>query len=690
MPATAATYVALTEQRPGDDPTGAPAVATLRDVGPREPTAAGETFNAMVHGDAQRQVRATRERYLAKSLETELPDGQVCLDLARCDYELGNLDDAFAWVARAIDADDSFITWMSAARLLADLKRSARPSCRRRLKVAITGSWTTGQFAAMLGVAALRAGIDLDLHEADFGQYRQDIIDPGSSLYRVQPDVLLIAVHEGAAELPAGSDAPGDAVEAECERWAGLWELAGRRCGAPIVQHGFAVRPDPALGHLATRVTGSRHAMLEMLNLRLAAEAPASVHIVDCDRVAADFGKRRWFDDRYWHIAKQAVALDALPLLARHTAAVMSAAVGLSRKCLAFDLDNTIWGGVIGEDGIAGIELGASPRGEAYVALQDYIVQLKERGVVLAVVSKNDEADAKRAFESHPDMRLRLADIASFIANWGDKPANLRRLAAELGLALDAIVFLDDNPAERESVRQALPEVEVLVVPDEPVGILQALSRSLLFEPASLTEEDRSRAALYRARGETARLRSATGSVEDFYRSLDMKAAVAPFDDLHLPRIVQLIGKTNQFNLTVRRHGAPAVRAFMEDPDHVTLYLKLRDRFADHGLVAAAIGEKQGGTLDIDTFLMSCRVIGRTVERELFRQLATRALELGCERIRGTYMPSVRNGVVRELYAALGFEPIGMDADGSTIWEYDVTRRGVPASEFISGWSGAP
>jgi FkbH-like protein len=658
-------------------------------VTPREPTAVGKTVSAVNPGAAQHEdVQATRERYLAQSLETELPDGRVCLELARCEYELGSLDDAFAWVARAIDADDSFTTWMSAARSLAEFKRSARPPCRRRLKVALTGSWTTGQFGAMLGVAALRAGIDVDLHEADFGQYRQEIIDPNSSLYRFEPDVIIIAVHEGAAELPARNDAAGDAVDAECERWAELWKLAGERCAASIVQHGFALRPDTALGHLATRVTGSRHAMLQMLNLRLAAEAPASVHIVDCDRVAASFGKHRWFDDRYWHIAKQAVALDALPLLARHTAAVAAAAAGLSRKCLAFDLDNTIWGGVIGEDAIAGIELGATPRGEAYAALQDYIVQLKDRGVVLAVVSKNNEADAKVAFETHPDMRLRLADIASFIANWQDKPANLRRLAAELSLGLDAIVFLDDNPAEREIVRQALPEVEVLVVPDEPVGILQALSRSLLFEPASLTEEDRSRAALYQARGETARLRSATGSVDDFYRSLEMKAAVAPFDDLHLPRVVQLLARTNQFNVTVRRHGAPAVRSFMQDPDHVTLYLKLRDRFGDHGLVAVAIGEKRGATLDIDTFLMSCRVIGRTVERELFKQLAMRALELGCTCIRGTYVPSTRNEVVRGLYGALGFESAATHADGSTAWEYDLAGRGIPPSEFISGWSG--
>jgi FkbH-like protein len=660
--------------------------ATLADVRPAEPIDPDEQTSAEARGDEARRrgdSRVATELYLAQSREMEIPDARLCLKLAGCSYELGDVDTAFAWVARVVDAGDSFTFWMGAARLLAELRRSARPRCRRRVKAALTGTYTTGQLAGLLGVAALRAGIDLEVSESPFGQYRQDIVDPDSSLYRFEPDVVVIAAHEGAATLPQFSNAAGRDVDSEFERWAGLWHVANERSGAWIVQHGFVIRPDSPFGHLAPRLGGSRYAMMQTLNARIAEEAPDFVRIVDCDRIASVFGKQRWFDDRYWHLARQAVALDALPILARHTIGVMAASLGLSRKCLAFDLDNTIWGGVIGEDGVEGIDLGATPKGEAFAALQEHIVQLKERGVVLAVVSKNNESDARDAFTRHPDMHLHLDDVASFVANWDDKPANLRRVAAELGLGLDAIVFLDDEPVEREIVRQALPDVEVLVVPSDPVGSLQTLSRSLLFEPSTLTEEDRSRAAHYRARAETAKFQSAARSLDDFYRSLDMEARVAPLDELHLPRVVQLLAKTNQFNLTTRRHGESVLRSFMEDPRYVALYLKLRDRFADHGLVAVTIAEIAGPVMDIDTFLMSCRVIGRTVERKLMERLSAHALERGCTRLRGAYVPSARNQVVERLYDTLGFHRTGRDPEGSTTWEYDLAGRGIIKSDFI-------
>ena len=341
--------------------------------------------------------------------------------------------------------------------------------------------------------------------------------------------------------------------------------------------------------------------------------------------------------------AKQAVALDALPLLARHTAAVLAAWLGLSRKCLVLDLDNTLWGGVIGEDGLAGIELGAGVAGEAFVAFQGYLLDLKERGVILAVVSKNNEADAREPFEHHPDMAITLDDIAVFVANWEDKPTNLRRIAETLNIGLDALVLVDDNPAERQIVRQLVPEVDVVVLPPNPSGYVRALSEYLDFEPGTFTREDRNRAAQYRARAQALALERSASSIEDFYRSLRMRATIAPFDELHLARIVQLIGKTNQFNLTTRRHDVAAVRRMMADEEVVHLYLKLADRFADHGLVALLIARRDGDALDIDTWLMSCRVIGRTVEHAMVGSLCRRARELGCSPLRGTYVPSAKN-----------------------------------------------
>jgi FkbH-like protein len=378
----------------------------------------------------------------------------------------------------------------------------------------------------------------------------------------------------------------------------------------------------------------------------------------------------------------------ALHVLADQVRRVVQARAGLSRKVLALDLDNTLWGGVIAEDGLPGIQLGAGARGEAHVAFQEHLRALRSRGVLLAVVSKNNDADAREPFERHPDMRLALSDIAVFVANWEDKATNIRTVAATLGIGLDSLVFVDDNPAEREIVRQVLPEVEVPVLPEDPSGYVRALSDTLLFESVALTAEDRGRAEQYRARAAAVELQQRAGSLEAFYDSLGMEAVVAPFDELNLARIVQLIGKTNQFNVTTRRHGASAVRAFMEDPRAVTMYLRLRDTFTDHGLVAVLVAEQDGERLDIDTWLMSCRVIGRTVEDEMLARLCEIAVERGCTRVRGTFVPTAKNHVVRDLFERLGFALVA-EEDGRTTWEYDIDEKGVPRSEHINARAAA-
>jgi FkbH-like protein len=472
-------------------------------------------------------------------------------------------------------------------------------------------------------------------------------------------------------------------VAAEAGRWQSLWERVSARTGARVVQHTFAVRHDPALGHLAARMPGSRYAMLHELNAELGRRAGDEVALVDCERLADTWGKSRWFDDRYWFLAKQAVALDALPLLARHTAAVIAADVGLARKCLVLDLDNTLWGGVVGEDGLAGLRLGEGAEGEAYVAFQERILELKRKGIVLAVASKNDEADARSVFEEHPSMRIRLDDIACFAANWDTKVDNIRSIAQTLDLGLDALVYADDNPSEREIVRRFLPEVDVLPLPQDPAHYARALAEYLHFETATLSAEDVARADQYRARAQAAERRLELDDLGEFLRDLEMRARIAPFDELRLPRIVQLIGKTNQFNLTTRRHSSAKVRELMAEPDSIHLFLELRDRFVDHGLVGVLIATREDDAMEIDTWLLSCRVIGRTAEHAMLEQLARRAVAQGCARLRGTYAPTAKNGLVAELYPSLGFELVGEDG-GATIWEYDLAGKRIPENEFVS------
>jgi FkbH-like protein len=341
-----------------------------------------------------------------------------------------------------------------------------------------------------------------------------------------------------------------------------------------------------------------------------------------------------------------------------------------------------LWGGVIAEDGLGGIRLGNGVDGEAFVAFQEYLLRLKEKGVILAVCSKNNHADAVQPFEKHAEMRLKLGDIALFIANWESKPDNIRRIAKTLQIGLDSLVFVDDNPVEREIVRKFLPEVDVVPLPDDPSYYLRALSQYLLLETNSFTAEDSHRTEQYRARAQIRELETAAGSIEDFYRSLHMQAIVAPFEESQLPRIAQLIGKTNQFNLTTRRHGMPQLEAFVQDANCVHLAVRLRDRYADHGLVGLIIAHRQGAVLDIDTWLMSCRVIGRTVEATMLEHLCRRAAALGCNALQGTYIPTAKNAMAADAYAKSGFERTRHE-EGQEVWAYDLLAKGPITNQFV-------
>jgi FkbH-like protein len=648
------------------------------DVAPYQDSLA-RADEAQRHGDHDLALSL----YVDAASASETPGAELCLKIARSHERLGRHPDAWAWLASVVDAGDSFRSWSAASSMLARLRAHGAPPGTRSCRVALSGSYTIDQLAAMLPLAALRLGVDLEVHTGLYGQYQQDLLDPASVLYATQPDQIVLAVHEGAVQLPDYSESPAAAVETEVARWARLWELAATNSDASVIQHNFAVRPDSPFGNLSRGMPGSRFAMLTELNRLLAETAPQNVSLVDCDRLAGDFGRLRWFDDRYWIRSKQAVALEALPMLARTTAALIAARMGLTRKCLVLDLDNTLWGGIVGEDGLEGIRLGGDGVGEAFVAFQEAVLALKDRGILLAVASKNNDADAREVFERHPEMRIRLDDISVFVANWEDKPSNLRRIAQTLNIGLDSLVFADDNPAERQIVRRLVPEVDLIELPAEPSEYRRALSGYLGFETAAITGEDRQRTAQYQARRAATEMASSATDIESFYRDLEMKAITAGFDEMHMPRVAQLIGKTNQFNLTTRRHSLAELQAFGGSGRHITRYVKLTDRLADHGLVALMIAEIDGPVLDIDTFLMSCRVIGRTVEEHLLSAVCLEAERAGCTSLRGSYIPTPKNTIVSGLYERLGFRLLESHEDGTTVWQYDLGAQGPITSEFI-------
>ncbi|MDQ1287071.1 MAG: hypothetical protein QG622_636 [Actinomycetota bacterium] len=612
----------------------------------------------------------------------------VCLDRAKAAAERGVPADAVRWACTVTDVSEELVDWMAATSLLRRaLPAAGAGTLPRRARVAVLGSYTTRQLVQILPLAAARCGIDVELHEGGYDQFRQEILDPRGELARFRPDVVVLAVHEGALALPEVSSTPDDDVAREVARWTSLWKAIADTTGARVVQHTFALPTDVPLRHLASRTPGSRHAMSVRVNVGLGAAAAArggQVALVDCDALAASVGKRTWFDARYWYRSKQAVALACLPLLARHTAAVIAGSLGRGRKCLVLDLDNTVWGGILGEDGIAGIKLGSGAAGEAFSAFQSFALDLKARGIVLAVCSKNNPDDVREVFEKHPDMRLALDDIALLSAGWDDKATQLRRIAATLGLGLDALVFVDDNPAEREVIRQLVPEVDLVDIPTDPAGYVRALAEYPFFEPAALTSEDASRTDMYRARARTAELADEASSLDDFLTSLDMVAIPAPADEVTLPRIAALIGKTNQFNLTGRRRGPSEVEALAADPAWSVLSVRLRDCFSDHGLVGVLLAHADGGVLTIDTWLLSCRVIGRTLEDEMLLLAAGEARRAGCSTIRGSYVPSGKNALVSGLYPRLGFtqdESGALAPDGAgetTFWT--IATGDVPSS----------
>lgn len=606
---------------------------------------------------------------------------------ARLYLRLGRIDDAFADLRRAVVGQEEYGFLTVAARLLDRLSRRGAPSAQRKARIAILSSTTTDLMASLLRLVCFRDGIEADLYVGPYGNVQQEILSPASGLYAFAPDFVLIATHWHDANLPPFSSSPDDEVQRVTSEFRQLWETLLQRQACRIIQHNFDLPEIDAYGHLGLSLPGGRGHMLREINRRLQEFAPAPVAVLDLDHTAATYGKRNWADMAYWYTAKQYPAADALVLLVNQQVALIRAGLGLTKKVLALDLDNTLWGGVIGEDGLEGIRLGPpSAAGEAHQALQRYAAELKERGILLVVCSKNNEEDARLPFLHHDAMILRLDDFVIFRANWRDKPANLRDIAGQLNLGIDSFVFLDDNPVERELMRRNLPEVAVPECGADPAGYVAALDRGLYFEAWSLSQEDRERHQSYRSNALREELRTSAASLEDFLRSLNMVAEIGPVGDPVLARVVQLIGKTNQFNLTSRRHSEAEVRQMIELDGSWTQYFKLNDRFGDNGLVGAMIARHIPAdipTWEIDTWLMSCRVIGRQMEQFMLQTLIDAAHKHGVRALRGVYAPTAKNAMVAQLYPRLGFTQIGQQPDGTTDYALDLTMQTIPGCEFI-------
>ena len=500
----------------------------------------------------------------------------------------------------------------------------------------------------------------IELWLGDYDNYISEVMDDDSELYAFKPQVVFMLPAERRCLYTGKLTDPRELVQAEAQRAVdSLLELARKvneKTGAEVLTTNFMLPARHDLGAFRSRTLGSDWAFRKWVNLELGLAAPSYLHICDWAFLANRLGGLTARDERGWFESKQPCSSALLVELAREVAHLILSLKRAPKKVLVLDLDNTLWGGVVADDGLDGIELGdTSPRGEAFKAFQKYIASLKQRGVLLAVCSKNDLAKAQEPFEKHPDMVLKLDDLVSFKANWEPKSENIRAMAPELNLGLDSFVFVDDNPAEIEIVRQFVPEVTTILLGPDPSDYVGQLADSRLFEPRNITAEDAERTSQYRSDAQRKALASSVTDMGAYLESLQMEAVISEFTPVDVPRLSQLINKSNQFNLTTRRRSEAEVTAVMHDPNFIGYSVRLKDRFGDHGLISIVIGEKAGDTMKIDTWLMSCRVLKRGVEEIVLNELVRLAKWKNCQSLLGTYLPTPKNEMVRDFYGKMGF-----------------------------------
>jgi FkbH-like protein len=548
-------------------------------------------------------------------------------------------------------------------------------------RLAVLSNATTELLLPALVGTALRHGLALEVSAAPFDQAVQQALDPASALHGVRPDAVLLAFDargygiDGHHPALTGAEAAAK-IDGALAKVATIRAGLARGCAAPLLVQTLAPPPKRLFGGLDRRIPGSASRLAAAFNDRL---AEAGDLLFDVAALAETVGLESWHDPSRWHHAKLAFAPRLVPLYADHLARLLAALRGKARKCLVLDLDNTCWAGVIGDDGLEGIGIGQGDAlGEAHLAVQRAALDLRTRGVVLAVCSKNDDAIARRPFRDHPDMLLREDHIAVFQANWIDKPTNLKAIAKQLNIGTDALVFLDDNPVERALVRREMPEVAVPELPEDAAYYPRMLLAAGYFEAVAFSAEDRGRAEQYQANARRAELESSATDLDSYLRSLEMVLTLAPFDALGRARIAQLINKSNQFNLTTRRYTEAEVARLEDDAAVFTLQARLLDGFGDNGMISVVIVRASAAVWEFDTWLMSCRVLGRRVEEAVLAAVAGAARTAGAKALVGRYIASGRNGMVEDHYRKLGFAPAGTEGE-ATLWRLDLAGWTPPA-----------
>jgi FkbH-like protein len=553
-------------------------------------------------------------------------------------------------------------------------------------RLAVLSNSTLDLLKPALVASGARHGIALDIVQPCYDQVAQEALTSNSTVNSSRPDAVLIAIDYRTLPLKL---TPGDAEAAAATVSGTLGYLEALRsgikanCGALCIFQSFAPPPETLFGSLDRALPGTMRWLVDEVNREMAKTVVARGDVLlDVAGLAETVGLADWHNSQFWNMAKLPFCHECIPLYADHVARTIAAIRGKSRKVLILDLDSTVWGGAIGDEGLEGIRIAQGDAiGEAHLAVQRMALNLRERGVVLAVASKNADEVARVPFEKHPEMLLRLEHIAVFQANWNDKATNIQAIAEELALGLDALVFLEDNPAERALVRRLLPQVAVPELSEDPSDYTRTLAAAGYFESVAFVPEDMKRAGFYGDNARRASLKKEADGLEAYLASLEMTITFQPFDAMGRARITQLINKSNQYNLTTRRYTVAEVLAAENDPAVFTLQVRLRDVFGDNGMISVVICRPdRRGDWEIDTWLMSCRVLGRRVEQMVLRQLIEHAKASGVRRLIGRYIPTERNQLVADHYAKLGFTRTGDDELGETRWEFVLGKNAEPES----------
>ena len=537
-----------------------------------------------------------------------------------------------------------------------------------------------------LPAAAMRHGVALETLQASYGMIMQPVLDPMSPVYTSKLDAILIVVDHRwlGLDTPAPDLSEPSAVDGALAQIESLLATLRDSGGPPAIVQTLALPLSNLFGNFDAAIAGTVRSQVGRFNSEVVTlAAKYGAYVLDVAGLAAQVGADDWFNPVQWAAYKLAFDARAAPIYAEWLCRLLGAIRGKSAKCLVLDLDNTLWGGVIGDDGMEGIIIGqGNPRGEAHLAVQRVAQNLRARGIFLAVCSKNEAAIAIEPFRSHPDMLLREQDISVFQANWIDKATNLEAIAKALNIGLDALVLLDDNPAERAQVRKELPMVRVPEVPDDPSWFAWTLEAGGWFEAVTYSAEDAGRVKMQAQDVRRAELMADARDLTEYLRGLDMTISFKPFDAQGRQRIVQLINKTNQFNLTTRRYTESQVSEMEANPSVLTLQVRLTDRFGDLGMIAVIIGRphsERGAVLDIDNWLMSCRVLGRQVETATLSVIAAKAKEMKIASLVGTYIPTDKNRLVENHYGTLGCVKSASGPDGKTFWELNLATYQPPA-----------